>query len=326
LAEAKNALAQAKEELSRAEDRLSKAEARLSDAKSRVGSSKSRVHSLLDSAQSEQSKSEDIQVSTSSTRHAPRASQYQSKWDSEADFYRGIVGQLEDALAELNEAAARTPTSPAGRERSFRQPSGCASTTAAGYHGLPALPGYARGSYLSSHMDLPGRPNPLWRDSYLARLQPIDPLHGTGFTTYGLNSVVGRGLTADGRLSRGDWADILSRETGRGYENTYMDLHRFDSASPLSGSVGHGMWVDGRPSRSEMADILTRNTGTSFENAYMQLGQMAPPPIISSSSFGGYGGGLSSLRGGLFSGSGGFGGGGYSSFSNFGGGSCGIGF
>jgi hypothetical protein len=82
-------------------------------------------------------------------------------------------------------------------------------------------------------------------------------------------------------ISKSDVASSLSRLTGKGYENSFMDLNRFNKPSAFNSWGTFDIRGFGTLARSEGASDLSivnevsRTTGKSFENSFLELNRIS---------------------------------------------------
>ena len=83
-----------------------------------------------------------------------------------------------------------------------------------------------------------------------------------GYAVDPIRTIIGEGLFADGRPNKGEFASMVSRVTGLGVENLFMNPRQ---------AIGDGLHVDGGLNAFEMAQVLPSNTGQSLESCYEDL-------------------------------------------------------
>ena len=87
------------------------------------------------------------------------------------------------------------------------------------------------------------------------------------------------------RISKHDVAMNLGRLTGKGYENSLMDLNRIDKPSAFDSLGNFNVRGFGRFARSEgisevgITNVMSRLTGKSFENSLMELHMIPVKPL-----------------------------------------------
>jgi len=87
------------------------------------------------------------------------------------------------------------------------------------------------------------------------------------------------------RISKHNVALSLSRLTGKGYENSLMDINQFDKPSAFNSWGTFDIRGFGRLARSEGASNLEvtkevgRLTGKSFESSLMELNMIPLKPL-----------------------------------------------
>ena len=87
------------------------------------------------------------------------------------------------------------------------------------------------------------------------------------------------------RISKHDVALSLSQLTGKGYENSLMDLNRIDKPSAFDSLGNFSVRGFGGFARSEgiseegITSTVSRLTGKSFENSLMELNMISIKPL-----------------------------------------------
>jgi hypothetical protein len=137
-AAAERVLRQAERMLRKAEQRRVDAEKAVQEAQNRVDEAQSRMESLCEAAREELDRCSGVSVTDHTRTHHDIFIRVQEAHDSEEEFFRGIVRQVEDAiflLTEMVESANRSR-----RESSARL--GDSFSGGSLFGGLPFLPGF----------------------------------------------------------------------------------------------------------------------------------------------------------------------------------------